>query len=208
MFMLNRIASAKYLPPMVGKMPNFCAGATTGPDGDDCMVTRTPRGEEGSTQARPSPYTRQLSKWRDLVARSRPRIRHRRRPRPPESLRAGPLDRLDLDEDQELGAGGDGAGDAEVHEAGLRLEDARLDPGRDQQGLADRPALDRLVEPGLDDLGDVDVHLARADLARGDHAGPVEVLDRVGRQLDGGVEGVAVVRQQRAQAEVDPLLEL
>ena len=40
------------------------------------------------------------------------------------------------------------------------------------------------------------------------HPGAVEVLDGVGRQLDGGVEGVAVEGQERAEPERDPLLEL
>ena len=47
-----------------------------------------------------------------------------------------------------------------------------------------------------------------SDLARGDHAGPVQALDGIGREVDGGVEGVAVEGQQGAELECDAFLEL
>ncbi len=41
--MLNNTASAKYLPPIVGKVPSRRPAAIAGPVVEDCMVTRTPR---------------------------------------------------------------------------------------------------------------------------------------------------------------------
>ncbi len=65
-------------------------------------------------------------------------------------------------------------------------------------------ALTGLVQAGLGDLGDIDRELARSNLAGCDHPGSVEVFDRVGRQLDGGVERVPIIGEQRAELEVMP----
>ena len=83
-----------------------------------------------------------------------------------------------------------------------------MDSGRDHERLAQRPVLDGLVEVGLGRLGDVDRHLGGPDVAGGDDPGAMERPDGVDRQVDHGVQGVAVEVQERAELEDDALLEL
>ena len=51
-----------------------------------------------------------------------------------------------IEENEQLGAAWGRAGDPEVQEASLGLEDAGLDAGRDQEGLSQGPAFDSLIE--------------------------------------------------------------
>ncbi len=83
-----------------------------------------------------------------------------------------------------------------------------MDSGRDHERLTERPVLDGLIEVSLGRLGDVDGHLARPDVARGDDPRAMERADGVDRQVDHRVEGVAVEGQKRAQLEYDALLDL
>ena len=83
-----------------------------------------------------------------------------------------------------------------------------MDSARDHERLAQRPVLDGLVEVGLGRLGDVDRHLGGPDVAGGDHLGAMERPDRVDRQVDHGVEGIAVEVQERAELQDDALFEL
>ena len=83
-----------------------------------------------------------------------------------------------------------------------------LDAGRDQQGLAQRPVLDRLVQAGLETSG-TSIVISLGPISRGAITWVRwNVLDRVDRQVDGRVERVAVEGQQRAEPEGDPFLEL
>ena len=116
------------------------------------------------------------------------------------------VDPLGVEEDEDLRRGRHRPRDAQ--EARLGLQDPGVDAGGDQQGLAELPAVEGLVEPGLGDFRHVELHLVAAGLAPGEDLGSVQLLDGVGLQVDGDLQGVALIRQKRAHPQGDPLGEL
>src|SRR5262249_48665643 len=80
---------------------------------------------------------------------------------------AAPGEGLDVEEDQDLGRGGDETGDGEVEGPALLVEDARVDPAGDNQRRTQLPVLDGLLQAGLGRVGDVDRGLDLSDLAPG-----------------------------------------
>src|SRR4051812_13837717 len=107
-------------------MPKLRAEATAGPDEGDCMMTREPR--EGRVGGDTLVYTRGTLDWREPMGRAAGR------PGPASvavevpiavavavAVAGRPLRLGDpgLDEDEQLGAGGDGARDAHVEQPRL-----------------------------------------------------------------------------------------
>ena len=95
-----------------------------------------------------------------------------------------------------------------LNQPALAAQDAGMNAGRDDEGLAQPPVLDGLFETGLGRLGDVDRHFARAGVAGSDHASAMERPDGIDGQVDHGVGRVAFEVQQRAELQDDAFLDL
>src|SRR6185312_4400239 len=102
--MPNRTASAKYLPPIVGKNPAGRPGANAGPDEVDCMMTRMPRIVFGKVRSRL--YTRKSRARRAPSPPGRGYCRTRREPDAiPNSFSQNGVDRFERENEPATGVG-------------------------------------------------------------------------------------------------------